>query len=144
MAAAGRDVQRIKARTPKTAFVGQIRRDWMAFDQRPAGREDLDQWAGAAALPTANGNNISFGVETHSLNAAVMATVIRTKRMQQDRMIERTIIANWVGAQFPPLAFARLAVGDVKRFLIRRQQHSARADRVMCKPGRDKGAAVIA
>jgi len=119
MAAAGCDVKRIKVRATETAFVGQVRRDWMAFDQRSPGREDVDQWTWATALPTADGNNIAFGVKAHSLNAAVMAAVIQTKRVQEDWMIERAVVANRIGAQFSLLAFARLAVSNVKRLLIR-------------------------
>ena len=40
-------------------------------------------------------------------------------------MIERAIAADSVCAQFTPLTFARLTVGDVKRFLVRRQQYRA-------------------
>src|SRR5262249_47439283 len=48
------------------------------------------------------------------------------------------------GTQLPTLPFAWLAVSDVKRFLVRRQQHCTGADRVVGKPTRDPGAPVIA
>ena len=59
-------------------------------------------------------------------------------------MIERAVVADGICAQLAPLTFARLAVGDVKRFLIWRQQYRAGADRVVGQPGRDPGSAVIA
>ena len=42
LAAAGRDIKRIKLRPAETAFVGQVRRDRMAFDHRAARRKDRE------------------------------------------------------------------------------------------------------
>jgi hypothetical protein len=121
LTAAGRDIKRIKLRPAETAFVGQICRDRMTFDQRTARRKDLNKRAWSAALPAAHCNDFAFPVETHPLDTAMMPTVIRSECVQHNRMIERAVVTDGICAQLAPLTFARFAVGHVKRLLIWRQ-----------------------
>jgi hypothetical protein len=59
-------------------------------------------------------------------------------------MIEGTVAANGIGAQFAALAFARLTISDIERFLVGRQQDRARADGIVGHPRCHPGAAIIA
>ena len=73
----------------------------------------------SAALPSADRDDIGLGIQAHALNAAMMPAMIRAEGVQHDRMIERAVAPNRIGAQLALLAFARLAVSDVERLLIR-------------------------
>src|SRR6516225_1029256 len=144
MAAAGRDVKRIKARTAETALVRQVRRDRMSFDHRAGRRKNVHQRTRPAALPAADRDDVAVAIETHALDSAMLAAMIFAENVQNDGMLERAVGADRVGTQLAPLLRTRQAVGDVKRALVVREQHRAGADGVVGEPRRRPGAAVVA
>src|SRR5262245_8217150 len=144
MAAAGRDVKRIKARTAETALVRQVRRDRVSFDHRAGRRKNVHQRTRPAALPAADRDDVAVAIKAHALDSAMLAAMIFAENMENDGMLERAVGADRVGTQLAALLRTRQAVGDVKRVLIMREQHRARADRVVGEPRGRPGAAVVA
>src|SRR5215475_14248382 len=116
----------------------------MCPEYRTSRREHVDEWPGAAAPPAADRDDVAVSVKAHAFDAAMRSAMIGTEHVQHDRMIERAVVADRIRTQFAALAVARLSVGDIKRLLVRRQQHGARADRVVGEPRRHPGAAVVA
>src|SRR5215471_2714575 len=144
MAAAGRDVKRIKARTAETALVRQVRRDRMSFDHRAGRRKNVHQRTRPAALPAADRDDVAVAIEAHALDSAMLAAMIFAENVENDGMLERAVGADRVGTQLARLLRTRQAVGDVKRALVVREQHRAGADGVVGEPRRRPGAAVVA
>src|SRR5260221_5968054 len=99
LASTGGHIQRIEIGTTEAAFVGQVRRERMAFDQRSVRSKDMHQRPRSAALPSANGDNRAFSVQAHALDAAMMPAMVRAEGVQHDWMIERAVTLNGVRTQ---------------------------------------------
>src|SRR6266545_6830192 len=144
VSATGGDVERIEVPAAEAAFVRKIGRDRVGFEHCARGREHVDQRAWAAALPSADGDDVAVGIETHALDAAVVAAMIGAEAVQHDRVIDGAVVADRIGAQLPFVTLARLAIRHVQGLLVRRQQHRARGDRVEGDTRGDPGAAIVA
>src|SRR5262249_41061032 len=144
MAAAGRDVKRIKARTAETALVWQVGGDRMSFVHRAGRRKNVHQRTGPTALPSANRDDVAIAVKGHAPDSPMLAPMILAENRQNAGMRERAVGADRVGTQLAAVLRTRQAVGDVKRVLVVREQHRAGADGVVGEPRRCPGAAVVA
>src|SRR5262249_61091191 len=114
----------------------------MSFDHRAGRRKNGHQRTKPAALPAADRDDGAVAIETHALDSAMLAAMIFAENVQNDGMLKRAVGADRVGTELAPLLRTRQAVGDVKRALVVREQHRARADGVVGEPRRRPGAAV--
>jgi len=86
----------------------------------------------------------AVGIETHPLDAAMMAAMVGAERVQHDRMVDRAVVADRIGAQLAFVTLARLAIRHVEGLLVRRQQHRPRGYRVEGDASGDPGTAIVA
>src|SRR5215470_19697175 len=73
----GGDVEEVEIAPPETAFVRQIGRDRMGFDDGASRCEDVDQWSRSAALAAADCDDIAVAIKAHPFDPAMMTTMIR-------------------------------------------------------------------
>ncbi len=90
------DIEASQIRVPEGAAVWQIDRQGVRLDDRTRRCEYMDQWPGPAFPPAGADNDVALGVQTHSLDAAVLSTMICTERLQNRAPTDRAVRHNRV------------------------------------------------
>ena len=96
--------------------------------QDPASRRPNVDHGTGATHPIAGGtDNVSLGVQAHTVNATLGPPVVVPELVQRDILAQRAVIQDWVGPELPYTSRLAIGLDDVQATLVRRDKEAVGA-----------------
>ena len=94
----------------------------MGLEDTARGRENVDHGTRTAPGPSGGGDDIPFGIEPHSVNAPLGASMVPAKLVQNGVWSQRPILLDRVRPELSQLPGLGVALCDVQCLLVGRHQ----------------------
>src|SRR5579883_1064176 len=113
------DVEIRQIAAAEGAVRGTAAWDGMHFFHFAGWRKDIDHGPGSTEFPAGGGDDVSFGIETHSVDTAMFAEIV-----QDFAGAERAVVFDRVSAQLALLLLFAAALRNIEDAVIERKQQA--------------------